>query len=450
MKNTTVNKNAIVENNNDKIKNIVENTNDEMMNVKNKNDEMKDVKNKNDKTKDVVENKNDEMRDVKNKNDEIKDIVKNKNDEMKDVNEKKDIIENEWATYVYWPRDKASYKEEEIEMVIRDMINKMKIRKLEKNINPYRPNKFIHNKCITPNGTKFKVYFDIDDVKTINAFIKNEKETFIYDKSKTNGDNICIFTLENHKKPYLLNLNGRYYSKYYIKSAINDTLKRGKTLRLEDITLNPFELQYIKLYPIYKTNKKIIEYSLNDIECRPRYNPCFSQTLPEITRLFETAEPSCTVHLDTRIIYDKYKDQAMNVYDNKKLKFKDLVIDNIAFPKYAHKIKASYFNIKFINCVIICENFNKQSIYSCLFENCYFIGEPLDIHYKHYGGNYYLNCTFVSTKSLNNNNINKFFYMNGGHERCRWIKINIDIKERSKNKEYYDAIFDHTPHTTIR
>lgn len=131
--------------------------------------------------------------------------------------------------YWFWPDDGRSYTKEFITEFVSTLNEENKK---------------------TPHGTPVEYYWRLE--RSVKNFGDSEYCEFFLDKSRNARDKQCSLSFEPFAtcEPYVLNLNGRSYAKAAIMEAI-EVLSEGHPLRLEDVTIEPEQLVYIKLYPNY-------------------------------------------------------------------------------------------------------------------------------------------------------------------------------------------------------
>lgn len=266
-------------------------------------------------------------------------------------------------------------------------------------------------KCYFPDCTELRLSETYESHEELRKAVlrKSGLDKLFVDKSRSEGATICWGTREPYVRPYILNLNGRSYSKEWITAAITDALlTRRSELHLEDTCIHFTQVDDIVLYQnkslsgwgyaeeclhpqtlVFNNGSGTIEY--------PAYNheEMMRRNIPDISRHFDailpltavgsdeasdddddnTTDAGCVVALPA-VLLKCYKTARSGDATTVSPSFRDLCIENIVFPRAFMKLKRamSFSNVHFVDCVINLGALERcVRFYGCQFTNCYFV-----------------------------------------------------------------------------
>jgi hypothetical protein len=202
------------------------------------------------------------------------------------------------------------------------------------------------------------------------------------DRSRTSGDTVCPVSLEKYTDPVIFNADYRTYNRAVLLQMIESTLVKGKTLRLMDCVIDPFQIGYVFAMP---------NRSLGALETTPEipdinflFHASIPYPQPELMRDHEglcdawdrgyriVDDPADGKHLDYTRALDIYKDVTgdtnVNAYGPV---VRNAVLQHLVFPRGPSKHKIlTFYNTKFVNCVVvISEHLGVINYVACDFEN---------------------------------------------------------------------------------
>ena len=228
---------------------------------------------------------------------------------------------------------------------------------------------------------------------------------FYPDWSMTTDQKTCPLTLEEYEEPYLLNMNGRVYSKSAIIEAIQNTLLKGENLRLEDITIYPDEdtACNLKLYAHRTLNpnaqhlkgephKIIIDKEV--MTYKGYADVPANRNIPEFSKWLGDINPDSNGVWDDDNLYAKYarKRGLPEKPSDNRFRVEDLKIEDIMMFRYHPKCDAGIFifsNCKFTRCLLKLYCWCGVTFVNCLFEQC-IVTDKLERNVSAYG------CVFKS------------------------------------------------------
>jgi hypothetical protein len=230
----------------------------------------------------------------------------------------------------------------------------------------------------TPSGKFERGDYD-PDLSLIKNWVQNFEGSAPYgimlDKSRTAGDENCTISLEPFKenRPVLLNLTGRTYNRTAIMTAIEKTLLVGLFLRLEDKTVEPEQLQDIKLYDNLSLLKsaKLVNYEsvIGQIQAFDHFRQL--NTNEPFWDLVGTSDSNGMWKLEEAAL--KYAIISSN--NDSPIVIKDLICVGRKFPYPHPKVNSGYAifrNCLFKNCEIVVHCWCGPQFRGCKFEDCTF------------------------------------------------------------------------------
>lgn len=264
--------------------------------------------------------------------------------------------------YHYWIKDRHSFTFDEIE--------------------PYAlacPNR--DGYIVTPNK-------HVAQSSTLNFYwrllrkpkLNHDNPVFIPDVSRTNGDTVCSICRKNFRKcnPFILNFNNRTYCLLDLGKMIVE-LKDSRSVRLEDYTIYPEQLNSIILYPNEslgaKPNqeKRTFESHKCPIE---KFKPSTKfQSNPEFWKDVLIPNGGCW---GMEAAAEKHKfifpdNTAQIIIADQQCTGQKILWHH---GKSFHHGSTVFRNCLFTNCEIFCDCWCACFFYGCRFVRCTFIWKP--------------------------------------------------------------------------
>lgn len=307
-------------------------------------------------------------------------------------NQYSQLIEKD-KKYYFIAKDNKSYLLKTLVNIALNDFQAKKEKMLERNSTSANQKHSFSLKIRSPERNKYEdIYcWRTNEVDTIASRIIEQIQTrSIVDWARTSNQMTCPLSLEDFDKPYILNMNGRTYSKEFITQAIKESLYKDESLRLEDMTLQPSMIERIILLPnlslqelsLWKNKPKEITFSaaniqvkdFNEQEARIKNINGFSEFIRDLPPIIDgllDAEKLYNYYADARGIAQITKTIGnRDIYTTVDKCIENLVIQNIKFPSSHPKGGLIFNNILFEKCQIIMKCWCGLRVKSSKFVDC--------------------------------------------------------------------------------
>jgi hypothetical protein len=212
--------------------------------------------------------------------------------------------------------------------------------------------------------------------KIVSKIVEKIKVATFIDWSRTKNQTTCLISQEKFVKPYILNLNGMTYSKISIMDAIEKTLLIDESLRLENRTLVPADIEKIVLIPnlslVWK-NPKVITFSAKQVKIKDfDEREAQSKNIKGFSEFIAALPPTLgSESMDIEKLKHFYASARDMPLTDVNETIENLVIQNIKFPPYHPKgYPVTFCNILFEKCEIIMQCWCGIKIKSSKFVDC--------------------------------------------------------------------------------